>query len=390
MIEKWRNSMDQGKFFGALLTDLSKAFDCLPHDLLVAKLSACGFDNNSTQFLFDYLTKRKQRTKTGNVYSPWDEITSGVPHGSILGPLIFNIDLCDISFTLNNHEIASYANDNTPYVTCDTIEPMIALLEKIAKEIFKWFEDNEMQGNTDKCHVLLGTSQKMHVNIGTSQIENSTYEKLLGVNIDSKLSFEKHLNIICGKARGKINALGRVAPFMNIEKRRTIMNAFFNSQFSYCPLILMFHSRLINKKINRLHERCLRIVYSDNKSTFEELLEKDNTVSVHQRNLKFLATELYKVLNGLSPDLMKDVFPLNDDSGYSTRNKRTFKSRNIKTVRFGTDSLAYLAPKIWELVPNEMKNLESLTAFKTATKKWKTRNCPCRLCKNYISQVGFV
>ena len=78
---------------------------------------------------------------------------------------------------------------------------------------------------------------------------------------------------------------------------------------------------------------------------------------------------------------MKDVFPLNDDSGYSTRNKRTFKSRRVKTVRYGTDSLAYLAPKIWELVPNEMKNLESLTTFKTAIKKWKATNCPCRLCK---------
>ena len=81
---------------------------------------------------------------------------------------------------------------------------------------------------------------------------------------------------------------------------------------------------------------------------------------MHQRKLQFLATELYKVLNGLSPDLMKDVFPLNDDSGYSTRNKRTFKSRNVKTVRYGTDSLAYLAPKIWKLVPNKMKNFQHL------------------------------
>ena len=120
---------------------------------------------------------------------------------------------------------------------------------------------------------------------------------------------------------------------MNIEERRTIMNAFFNSQFSYCPLIWMFHSQLINNKINRLHERCLRIVYSDNQSTFEELLEKDNTVSAHQRNLKFLATELYKVLSGLSWDLMKDLFSLNDDFGYSTLNKRTFNSRHVKTVR---------------------------------------------------------
>ena len=84
---------------------------------------------------------------------------------------------------------------------------------------------------------------------------------------------------------------------------------------------------------------------------------------------------------------MKDVFPLNDDSGYSTRNKRTFKSRHVKTVKYDTDSLAYIAPKIWELVPNKMKNLESLTALKSVIKKWKTTNCPCHLCKNYIPQV---
>ena len=144
-----------------------------------------------------------------------------------------------------------------------------------------------MQANADKCHVLISTDQKLHVNIGTLQIENSKCEKLL--------------NIICGKARAKISALGRVAPFMNIEKRKMIMNAFFNSQFSYCPLTWMFHNRLINNKINRLHERCLRIVYNDNQSTFEELLEKDNTVSVHQRNLQFFAIELYKVVNGISP-----------------------------------------------------------------------------------------
>ena len=296
MTEKWRNSMDQGKFFGTLLTDLSKAFDCFPHDLLAAKSSAFG--NSSTRFLFDYLTNRKQRTKIGQVYSPWDEIISGVPQGSILGPLIFNIELCDMFFSLNNHEIASYADDNTHNVTCDTIESMIASLEKIAKDIFKWFKDNEMQGNTDKCHVLISTSQKLHVNIGTLQIENSKYEKLLGVNNDSKLSFENYLNIICGKARVKINALGSIAPFMNIEKSRTIMIAFFNSQYSYCPLIWMVHSRIINNKISRLHERCLRIVCSDNQSTFEEFLENDNTVSVHQCNLQFFATELCKVLSG--------------------------------------------------------------------------------------------
>ena len=297
--------------------------------------------------------------------------------------------MIDIFYILSNYDIASYADDNTPYVTCETMESLIESLEKIPEEIFKWFKNNEMQANADKCHVLISTDQKLHVNIGTLQIENSKCGKLLGVDIDSKLSFKKHLNTICGKARGKISALGRVAPFMNIEKRKMVMNAVFNSQFSYYPLIWMFHNRLINNKINWLHERCLRIVYNNNQSTFEELLEKDNTVSVHQRNLQFLAIELYKVINGISPDLMKEVFPLNDDSGYSLRNNRTFKSRRVKSMRYGTYSLAYLAPKIWELVPNEIKALESLASFKSAIKKWKTTECPCRLCKTHIPQVRF-
>ena len=106
-------------------------------------------------------------------------------------------------------------------------------------------------------------------------------------------------------------------------------------------------------------------------------------------NLQFLAIELYKVVNGISPDLMTEVFPFND-SGYNLRNKRTFKSRRVKSMRYGTDSLAYLAPKIWELVPNEIKAVESLASFKSAIKKWKTTECPCRVCKTHIPQVGLV
>ena len=136
---------------------------------------------------------------------------------------------------------------------------------------------------------------KVHVNIDNAKIENSKFEKLLGVTLDSRLTFEKHIQQICGKASSKLKALARIAPFMNIEKRKILMNAFFNVQFSYCPLTWMFHSRKLNNKISKLHERCLRIVYNNNTSSYEDLLEIDNSVSIYIRNLQALAIELYKI-----------------------------------------------------------------------------------------------
>ena len=94
----------------------------------------------------------------------------------------------------------------------------------------------------------------MHVNIDNAKIENSKFEKLLGITLDSRLTFEKHIQQICGEANSKLKALARIAPFMNIEKRKIVMNGFFNAQFSYCPLTWMFHSRKLNNKINKLHE----------------------------------------------------------------------------------------------------------------------------------------
>ena len=132
-------------------------------------------------------------------------------------------------------------------------------IENVSSNQFQWFPENELKGNAIKCHLLISSGENVHVNIGTSQIKNSDCERLLGIDIDCKLSFENHINQIYSKARAKIKALARIAPFLNKRKRKLMMNAFFKSQFRYCSLSWMFHSRTLNNKINRLHEGCSTI-----------------------------------------------------------------------------------------------------------------------------------
>ena len=128
MIEKWKKALDKKKTSGALTTDLSKAFDCLNHKLIIVKMQAYGFDNTSLLYILSYLTGRKQRTKANNFFSNWGDIKSGAAQGSILGPLLFNIYLNDIIFVSDENCIANYADDNTPYTTDKNVDIIINTL----------------------------------------------------------------------------------------------------------------------------------------------------------------------------------------------------------------------------------------------------------------------
>ena len=194
---------------------------------MAAKLSAYGVHLSTGRFIYDYLSNRKQRTKIENHYSSWRDLIFGVLQGSILG-LSFNIYLCDLFMFADNIDIASYADDTTPYESGVTLDSTVKSLEKIADLLFTWFHYNQMKGNEGKCHVILSLQDNVHVNIGTTQIENSKSQKLLGVGIDSKLTFEEHINRICKKASARRNALSRISYYIDPLKRRLLVNAFLH------------------------------------------------------------------------------------------------------------------------------------------------------------------
>ena len=176
---------------------------------------------------------------------------------------------------------------------------------------------------------------------------------------------------------------------ISLSRKKILMNSFFNSQFSYCPLIWMFHSRIMNNKINRLHERCMRLIYGDKTSSFEELLEQDKSVSIHTRNLQMLVTEVFKVYRSMSPPIFSELFR-GRDICYNLQSNSNVAVPNVKSVFHGSESISYLGPKIWDIIPLELKELTSLNAFKKGMKKWQPKNCPCRLCKQYVSNLGFI
>ncbi len=390
-LEKCKSVLDKKGFAGAILMDLSKAFDCINHELLIAKLSAYGFSRSALKLIHSYLNERQQRVKVNGSFSTSKQTFLGVPQGSVLGPLLFNLYINDFFYLVKDTEICNYADDTTIFACGSDLGSILESLERDAALLSLWFENNYMKMNEDKSHLLVFGNKdgEVTVNISGSLIKESDEEKLLGVTLDKKLSFKTHVNNLCKKASQKLHALARVSRYMEKPQLELTMTSFVMSHFSYCPLVWMFHDRKSNNKINKIHERALRIIHKDSTSNFEELLIKSNSVSVHQRNLQLLQTEIYKTVNNLNPAFMAEVF-VSKDMPYSLRGNNNLVLPRARTNQYGIDTIRFIGQKLWQTLPREIKESQSLEIFKRNIKSIKTFDCSCKLCKIFVSNLGFL
>ena len=271
LVEKCREVLDKRGYAGILLTDLSKDFDCINHELLIAKLHPYGFSLVSLTFIQTHLANGIQRVKINSSFSEYSNVESGVPQGSISGPLFFNIFISDLF--VDDIDLANYVDDTAPYAYDLKLDKVFESLEKNIDKLFDWFSDNFLKADSDKCHLLINTDENFALKIKNETITNSSNEKLLGILFNNKFDFDERVTLLCRKASHKLTALARVAQYMNLAQRRLIMNAFIFSQFGYCPLVWMFHSRKLNNRIKNIHERALRIVCRVYESTFQQLLK---------------------------------------------------------------------------------------------------------------------
>ena len=199
----------------------------------------------------------------------------------------------------------SYADDNTLYVCYGNVDVTLEKTRGSKEKYFLNVSKQFLKGKSWQFNLILSKDEPFSIDIDNEVIKNSNNKKLLRIKLSSRLSFDTRVTNNRNWAWNKLHALAGISQFLNINKHRMTMKAFYASEFGYCSLIWMFHCTELNSRVNKLHERTLRIMYQVYASSFTELFKKDNSATTHNRNIKLLATELFKVKNGLSRSFMK-------------------------------------------------------------------------------------
>ena len=199
LAEKWKASLDKKGYCAAVLMDLSKAFDTINHELLLAKLSASGFDKNALEIMRNYLSNRWQRTKINTTFSSWSALLKGVLQGSVLGRILFNIFLNYLFFILKDTDVCNLADDTSRHACDISLDELLIRLEHDSALAVCWFESNYMKLNTDKWHLIISGNKhgSLWADIGKDRIWESNYVKILRKNIDTSLKFEFHMLKVC-------------------------------------------------------------------------------------------------------------------------------------------------------------------------------------------------
>ena len=382
LIENWKQSLDNRKVVGAVLMDLSKAFDCIPHDLLIAKMHAYGFSIDSLKIFYSYLKGRKQNVKINNTYSVFQVLLSGVPQGSILGPILFNIFINDLLLWIEEAELHNFADDNTISCTEKSLEELTKSLTSESEKAVKWFKENMMIVNPDKFQAIIidrknQCNNPTTIEINGIKIDSENSVKLLGLEIDSKLNFDKHITQLCKKSASQLNALCRLNSFLNMDQKNVLVNSFIYANFNYCPLVWHFCSKKSMNKIEKIQYRALQFLFNDYESEYDVLLKKSDKCSMEVRRLRTMALEIYKSLNNLNPLFMENLF-IKRNNINRRKNDLNIPTRN--TVTFGNKSLRCLGPHVWNSLPENVKEASSFEKFKESINKWYGPNCKCSLC----------
>ena len=382
-IEEWKSFLDNKEYVGCLLMDLSKAFDCLPHALLLSKLNAYGLHIDACQLIKSYLSGRLQRVRINDKCSSWLMLKRGIPQGSLLGPFLFNVFLNDLLIYLANVcSVYNYADDNSLSCHDPKLQNVIFNLEAAAEKALTWFDLNHMKANPNKFNLIVFSGRNQYeevtMRLRNIEIKSMSEVKLLGITLDKNLNFKSHINNLCKKAARQVNAMSRLSHVLSTTTKMSVFNSFVKSNFAYCTVTFHYCGVQSDKKLEKIYERALRTVYNDFTSMYQNVLKRANKKMLYEEREDIVVETVYKIINNMVPPLDNSMFT-SQITMYNLRNSNMLNVPSYQTVTFGFNSIRVNGAIRWNKLPMQIKNCDNLRCFKNALQKYRYQ-CNCGSC----------
>jgi hypothetical protein len=377
----YRN-IDCGKLTLLVSLDISAAFDTIEHSILLRRLqNTFGISGLILKWIESYLTNRKQFVKIGDVSSSDVDCEYGVPQGSCLGPVLFVLYCSPIAEVIGQHGLKhhQYADDTQLYISFENrhMQPAVSCTQTATKAVRDWFATNGLSLNPDKSEVMfLGTYQRLAiipddiaVDVAGSSIKPSEQIKSLGVIIDEKLGFDKHVSNICKLSYSNIRALRQIRPMLSKDDANTVACAIVSTRLDYCNSILYGITSANMLKLQRVQNALARVV--SGKRRFDHItptLVDLHWLPIKERIMHKIGTLTFKVGLTRQPSYLADLLKVYIPPRLlRSSSKKCFTIPRTKT-QIGSRAFSVVAPTFWNELPEKIKQTASIENFKKSLK----------------------
>ena len=380
LIDTWLKEMDDGNITGVSYLDFRKAFDLVNHNILIDKLKCYNFDSSAIKWISSYLHCRLQSVYLGHTQSSRSTITCGVPQGSVLGPLLFLIYINDLPLHVKHSQLSLFADDATLYNSAASLESIKRPIASDIDNVNNWCRENGMiiNENKSKCMVI-GTSQKiarlpsrtLSIDVNGTALDDVDIEKLLGVHIDPHLNFNKHVDYVCRSITSKIALLKRIKHFLPLNYRILYYNAYILPCIDYCLTIWGNTAKTNLERIHKLQKCAARVILDappdcPSLPLFHELV----WLNVFERVEFNKAVLCYKIIHGMCPEYLSEMFTFQTCSSYGLRSSAHQKIciPKHKNELFKR-TFQYSGAVIWNNIPLSIRSASTLQTFKNKLSK---------------------